>query len=248
MRRPIDERLSEKLEKPWGEDGHWVWVGPLDKKKRPVLSIGKRWHRVVRLLYERFVGPLAEDQHLSRRCAHSLCVNPRHHVPYAFDAEAERFWSKVDARGDDECWPWTGAHFQTGHGQYWLRGGTVYAQRAVYEHEFGPLPRGVQVRRTCATLDCCNPRHLTVATRLTSDRDRYQKTAYHRRKQQRRSVVTLEQLLAVKRSTGDDEEVARQCGVSATVVRRLRGSKGWNRRPIEGNFDEHGNILPPSPL
>lgn len=52
----------------------------------------------------------------------------------------ERFWSKVDRRGPDECWPWTAASNEKGYGRFWLNGRTVPAHRVAYELEVGPIP------------------------------------------------------------------------------------------------------------
>ena len=35
-----------------------------------------------------------------------------------------RFWSRVDRRGDDECWPWTKG-ISDGRGAFWIRAGEL---------------------------------------------------------------------------------------------------------------------------
>lgn len=86
---------------------------------------------------------------------------------------AERFHAKVDRRGPDECWPWTGAVTGKGYGHLRRGGrteGWVYAHRLAYELEHGPIPDDLTIdhvrARGCTTPLCCNPAHLEVVTRV----------------------------------------------------------------------------------
>lgn len=82
--------------------------------------------------------------------------------------ECERFWSKVDMRGPDECWPWIGAHTDRGYGTFRASGHTQYAHRLAYEATVGPIPDGLQIdhvkARGCTRKDCCNSRHMEPVT------------------------------------------------------------------------------------
>lgn len=55
------------------------------------------------------------------------------------DDEA-RFWSKVDRRGDRECWPWTDSTDGSGYGIFSAGGRTHRAHRWAYEHFVDDLP------------------------------------------------------------------------------------------------------------
>ncbi len=63
-------------------------------------------------------------------------------------ADSRRFWTKVERRSDDECWPWTGA-LRNGYGQIATntpdRRGTSYAHRISYELAHGPIPAGLTI-------------------------------------------------------------------------------------------------------
>lgn len=75
--------------------------------------------------------------------------------------EAERFWQKVDRRGPDECWPWTGAKNPSGHGRFWLdpiRRNTP-SHRYSYEELVGPIPEGLHLDHLCQNPGCVNPAH-----------------------------------------------------------------------------------------
>lgn len=93
----------------------------------------------------------------------------------------ERFWSKVDKRGPDECWPWKGTLEKTGYGQLFTNGANGYpriakAHRVGYELLVGPVPEGLDLDHTCHDPSecnlgddcphrrCCNPAHLEPVT------------------------------------------------------------------------------------
>lgn len=66
------------------------------------------------------------------------------------DHEA-RFWSKVDKRGPDECWPWTASCFEDGYGQFSEDSVVCGAHRWGYERFVAPIPDGWEVDHLCHT-------------------------------------------------------------------------------------------------
>lgn len=78
--------------------------------------------------------------------------------------EERRFWGKVLRKGADECWEWTGARGRRGHGYFRLSSEQrlVPAARYAWSIVNGPAPTGRNVRHTCESAGCCNPRHLTT--------------------------------------------------------------------------------------
>jgi hypothetical protein len=86
------------------------------------------------------------------------------------DVEA-RFWAKVDRRGDDECWLWTGTLMPNGYARLSVggrAGGRVGAHRLSYELHYGPIPDGLVIdhvkARGCEHRHCVNPAHLEAVT------------------------------------------------------------------------------------
>jgi hypothetical protein len=55
--------------------------------------------------------------------------------------DEERFFSKVDKRGFDECWIWKAASSPNGYGKFYLNRIWSTAHRASYEMFVGSVPK-----------------------------------------------------------------------------------------------------------
>jgi len=113
-----------------------------------------------------------------------------HANQYTFATVEARFWSKVDRRGPDECWPFL-AHIRrvNGYGLFDLNGVTRTAHSVAWELTNGPLPdhapiacHSCDVRYPLGSVEyrkCCNPAHVFPGTDATNiaDRDAKGRTA-----------------------------------------------------------------------
>lgn len=78
-----------------------------------------------------------------------------------------RFWSKVDVRGRNECWPWTGG-LSNGYGLFSLSTGKKRrgfgANRIALFLKTGKDPESLYALHKCNFPACCNGRHLYAGT------------------------------------------------------------------------------------
>lgn len=85
----------------------------------------------------------------------------------------ERFWQKVDVRGQDECWEWQAYRSNQGYGRFRCERGKVLAHRYAWElHHGQPPPTDVDVCHSCDNPPCCNPHHLFLGTHDDNNKDR----------------------------------------------------------------------------
>src|SRR3990167_5347280 len=85
----------------------------------------------------------------------------------------QRFWEKVEKRGENECWFWQGATLaDKRYGQFFYNGRLVLAPRISYFIANGKFPpRGRVVMHSCDNGLCVNPTHLSVGTYFENYRD-----------------------------------------------------------------------------
>lgn len=95
-----------------------------------------------------------------KSCRHEavLLIDRRHWLP-----TEQRFWGKVDKRGEDECWPWKGFISPDGYARITIAKKMILAHRAAFFFFYGrwPEPCGMH---TCDFRACCNPHHIVEGT------------------------------------------------------------------------------------
>lgn len=73
-------------------------------------------------------------------------------------AAIERFWGKVDVRGEDECWEWIGGKTACYNGK------VERPHRTLWRILNGDIPDDAWLVRTCNNLNCVNPAHVEIGT------------------------------------------------------------------------------------
>jgi len=96
----------------------------------------------------------------------------------------EVLWSKVDKRGEDECWEWKGFRNHDGYGRTWINDKGYYAHRVIYSLVY---PNAISLNaptsqnetgfllHTCDNPSCCNPKHLWVGNHADNMADKVAK-------------------------------------------------------------------------
>lgn len=98
-----------------------------------------------------------------------------------------RFWKRIDVRGPDECWPWTGAHNPYGYGVLQTRalrgsGRVAWAVAHRLSWELAnalPAPEELEVCHACDNPPCVNPNHLWLGTHQDNMNDAVKKGRMH---------------------------------------------------------------------
>jgi len=77
-------------------------------------------------------------------------------------------WSRIEVRGEDECWPWTGAVAKNGYGRIKWDRLSQRVHRVIYELVIGPIPQDLVIDHECRNRICQNPKHLRAVTHRTN--------------------------------------------------------------------------------
>lgn len=158
-----------------------------------------------------------------------------------------RFWSKVERRGSDECWPWQGHRSPQGYGAITIDGKARRTHRVAYEmHYQRPLGK-LFACHTCDNPPCVNPAHLFAGTPADNVHDMMRKGRVVRPIRDNAKVnyargeaVTLAKLTAdnvpiirARREMGESYgSIARDYGVDRTLIYQICAGKLWKHVPV----------------
>ena len=153
----------------------------------------------------------------------------------------EVLWSKVDKRGENECWEWKGYKNDDGYGRTWINDKGYYAHRVIYSIVY---PNSINLNapsstdetgfllHTCDNPSCCNPRHLWVGSHWDNMADKVKKgrSADFSGDKGPRCKLTMEQAMQIRklRKSGiSAKELAKQFEISLSSMKSLLANKSY---------------------
>ena len=141
----------------------------------------------------------------------------------------ELFWEKVDVRGVDECWEWTGTKKGEGYGQIWVSRKRYGAHRLCHTITKGPIPEGLCVLHSCDNPICVNPAHLRAGTQAENmmdmvSRNRHSKGGVHPKLTQKLADEIREHSACGPFS---HSEAARRLGVKRKCIDAIVNGTSW---------------------
>jgi len=114
------------------------------------------------------------------------------------------FWEKVEQKGPDDCWNWTGAITGTGYGNFCIgnkRFVPAHRYAFVYKHQ-RPIKDGLNICHHCDNPKCCNPNHLFEGDQSTNINDMVSKGRYvvgdHNGERNGRSKIKEDDVIRIK--------------------------------------------------
>jgi len=135
----------------------------------------------------------------------------------------ERFWSHVDKRGPDECWPWTASLQEHGYGQFNVDDNyIVRAHRFSYELHYGPL-NGRHALHSCDNPKCVNPKHLFRGTHYSNMKDMTEKG----RRFSRLSEIQVKSILLYGKNGWKHKKIAEHFCISRPTVTAILNGRIW---------------------
>jgi hypothetical protein len=146
---------------------------------------------------------------------------------------ADRFWSKVDRRGADECWPWTAALNEHGYGV--MRPGGQRSGPTIKAHRVSLMLAGVDIdglviRHSCDNPPCVNPAHLSVGTKADNSADMVSRDRHARGSRSGTHKLIEPQIVEIRRraEAGEFHRVlAAEYGVSRPTITDIANGKTW---------------------
>ena len=148
----------------------------------------------------------------------------------------ERFWSRVDKRGADECWVWRGNTNGRGYGVITFGGRRIGTHRLSWIFAHGPIPDGLCVMHKCDNRPCVNPNHIILGTLSENTKDMWRKgrqSKGHKFPPRHGELcghakLTTERVREIRaRPDLGDVYFADQYGVSTSTIRAVRTGQNW---------------------
>ena len=157
---------------------------------------------------------------------------------YVRGSLGDRFWAKVNRKGDNDCWEWSASLDTRGYGNFGVprNDGTgrfimQRAHRVAWELVNGPLQSSAQhLCHTCDNRKCVNPKHLFIGNPKLNMADCVAKGRLNDRSGENnpRAKVTEELVLAIRAESGLSlSKLMAKYKLPQTTVSDIRRRNTW---------------------
>jgi hypothetical protein len=137
----------------------------------------------------------------------------------------ERFWEKVNIRGEDDCWEWLNYKSPDGYGRtrYPNGGNMTLTSRIVYILTFGDVLDNMRVLHTCDNRGCCNPKHLFLGTQTDNIHDMENKNrAVHLPEKKKIDKLTIVEIRnKYNKRINTQQELSLEYGLCLQCIRNM---------------------------
>ena len=156
-------------------------------------------------------------------------------------------WSKVDKRGENECWEWRGYKNADGYGRTWINDRGYYAHRVIFDLAYPNIinlsaPKNTEdngyILHTCDNPSCCNPKHLFVGTHADNMADKVFKNRQNKFPSDtgprcKLSMSQAREARELRKNGASVRDLAEQFGLSLPSMKTLL--RGQSYKEIEVN-------------
>lgn len=166
------------------------------------------------------------------------------------EAIEERFWSKVNEAGADDCWLWSGVPGKRGYGvlNVWQDGKAhlLTAHRLSYVLHYGRIEDGLFVCHRCDVRRCVNPSHLFLGTDADNKRDMLEKGRNYIPvgELSRTAKLTEKQARHILYDERETATIAAEFGVSTITIRQIKTGVTWKH--IDGPRERRRTFYDPA--
>lgn len=152
------------------------------------------------------------------------------------EADRKRMWSKIEKRGDDECWQWLGLKDPKGYGRFHKNGTPIPSTRVMFAIHYGEVKSGFLICHKCDNSGCVNPNHLFEGTVLDNNRDCFDKQRNVTGEKHNFAKLTEDQVVSLRRSWAENpretwSEIAGEYGISPRMAKFIILRRNWRRSP-----------------
>lgn len=149
-----------------------------------------------------------------------------------------RFWSKVDRKVPNECWPWTGSFKENGYPQLGvgsLTNGTRtmrMAHRLSWLIHFGEVPKRKYILHHCDNPKCVNPNHLYLGGNSENMRDAAQRNRIAhgvRHAYAKLNPTKVRRIRKLFKSGKNCNQIASTIGVAYATIQQVIEGQTWRR-------------------
>lgn len=148
-------------------------------------------------------------------------------IEHLSSKDTDRFWSKIDKRGKDDCWPWLEHTDKDGYPPFRIGKYRYKAGRIMLFLITGIDPGPKQACHSCNNPTCCNPNHLYAGTQV----DNLQQAVEERRAfighKNGRAKLTEKDIIAIRSSNELNRVLCERYLVSNGHISRIRLQQTW---------------------